>query len=93
MPTDTPLLLAKSEGGKLDLSWGSSCLASDVDYEVYQGFIGDFAIHNPLSCSTGGLTEITVPLPLGDKYFLVVPSSVTSEGSYGRTRDGTERPR
>jgi hypothetical protein len=93
VPTDTPLLLARSEDGKLHLSWGPSCMVSDVDYEVYQGLLGDFAIHNPLSCSTSGLTEITVPLPLGDKYYLIVPSSTTSEGSYGRSSDGTERPR
>jgi hypothetical protein len=93
VPTDTPLLLAKAEGGEPHLSWGSSCLASDVDYEVYQGFLGDFAVHAPLTCSTGGLTEITVSLPLGDKYYLVVPTSTTSEGSYGRSSDGTERPR
>jgi hypothetical protein len=92
VPTDTPLLLAKAEGGKIQLSWGPSCLASDLDYAMYQGFLGDFAIHNPVSCSTSGLTEITVPLPLGDKYYLIVPSSTTSEGSYGRSSDGTERP-
>jgi hypothetical protein len=92
VPTDTPLLLGKSGDGKIHLSWGPSCLASYVDYEVYQGLLGDFAVHGPLTCSTSGLTEITVRLPLGNKYYLVVPSSTTSEGSYGTTSDGTERP-
>jgi hypothetical protein len=92
VPADTPLLLAKADGGKIHLSWGSSCLASDVDYEVYQGFLGDFAVHNSLTCSTGGLTEVTISPNLGSRYYLVVPTSTTSEGSYGTRSDGTERP-
>jgi hypothetical protein len=93
VPADTPLTLAKVENGrKIQLTWGTSCLASDIDFEVYEGSLGDFASHAPLSCSTGGITEETLEITLGNKYYLIVPASTTSEGSYGISSDGMERP-
>jgi cysteine-rich repeat protein len=79
-------------GGALELSWGPSCGAIDDDYCVYQGVPGDFTSHLPVICSTGGTTTVTLTLPQGDAYFLVVPRNAYREGSYGRAWDGAERP-
>lgn len=74
------------------LRWGPSCRASDVDYAVYEGTLGDFVGHAPVTCSTGGLTSLTfVPGTGGNRYFLVVPLSPSREGSHGWRSDGTER--
>jgi hypothetical protein len=88
---DTPLRIAKTGGVRLQLSWGTSCLGSDVAYEIYQGTLGDFDTHAPLYCTTGGLTQKQVPPGLGDKYYLIVPTALYFEGSYGWSSD-TERP-
>jgi hypothetical protein len=89
---DAPLLLGKGAGGRLRLSWGVSCLASDLDYEIYRGDLGDFASHESQICSTGGMTARTISPGLGDKYYLVVPAGPYLEGSYGRSSEGIERP-
>ena len=60
--------------------------------QVYQGMFGDWDSHTPMYCTTGGLTEKMLVPGLGDKYFLIVPTSVNSEGSHGTDSDGTERP-
>jgi glucose/arabinose dehydrogenase len=79
-------------GGSLSLTWNASCSAGDQDYEIYEGMLGSVASHLPRACSTGGSTAATfVPGP-GARYYLVVPRDAWSEGSYGRKRDGTERP-
>lgn len=44
-----------------------------------------------MSCGTGGLTGVSLPLPAGDRYYLVVPLDGTVEGSYGEDSDGRER--
>ncbi len=92
VPADAPLLLAKGEGGALQLSWGPSCLAGDLDYEVYEGQLGDFASHTSRLCSTGGQTTITLVPGRGGTYFLIVPRSPNGEGSYGTTSARAERP-
>ncbi len=92
VPVGTPLLLSKASGEALDLTWGVSCLASDVDYEVYEGQLGDFSTHTPRSCTTGGMTAFSlVPSP-GDSYYLVVPANQVAEGSHGTSSGGAERP-
>jgi hypothetical protein len=86
-----PLRVTKS-GGDVALQWGASCLASDADYEVYEGTLGSFSSHAPALCTTGGALSATItPIP-GDRYFLVVPTNGTSEGSYGLQSGGGERP-
>ena len=35
-------MVAKAEGGQITLSWAPSCLPDDVDYEIYEGSLGDF---------------------------------------------------
>jgi len=93
VPTDTPLLMEKRGLGWLEFSWGSSCVASDSDYEIYEGQLGDFTSHTPVVCSTNGNLQSYVLPSDGDHYFLIVPRNTGSEGSYGTTSDGvTERP-
>jgi len=85
------LTLTKSPGG-ITLSWGASCMSSDTDYAVYEGWVGDFASHAPRLCTTGGAVEATFAAGSGDRYYLVVPQNGVSEGSYGRPSSGGERP-
>ena len=79
-------------GVKLDLSWGASCLAGDADYAVYEGPVGDFESHEPILCSTTGVTSALITAGSGDRYYLVVPLSASREGSYGTDDDGHQRP-
>jgi len=86
-----PLTLTKS-GSDVTLAWGASCLVTDADFEVYEGTLGSFASHSPRLCTTGGALTATITPISGDRYFLVVPTNGTSEGSYGLQSDGSERP-
>jgi hypothetical protein len=87
-----PLRVARS-GANVVLSWGASCRATDTTYAVYQGAIGSWTSHAPVSCDTGGATSWGpfAPGP-GDRFFLVVPAAGAVEGSYGTTSAGAERP-
>ena len=87
------LTLAPATGGEVALSWQPSCHAGDVDYEVYEGNLGDFSSHVPRLCSTGGAVSATFLPAGGARYYLVVPANGASEGSYGRRADGSPRPR
>ncbi len=92
-PPKKPLTVRKSTGGKIQVAWDQSCGASDIDYEVYQGTLGGgFKSHVPLTCTTGGLRfHLFVPAA-GDLYFIAVPKTETSEGSYGSDGQGNPRP-
>ena len=79
-------------GGQIDLSWGPSCMATDVDYAVYEGDLTAFPSHAPALCSTGGVTSASILPVFGAAYYLVVPLSGTSEGSYGIDSALVERP-
>lgn len=89
---DSPLLLARGPGDRLTLSWNVSCLASEMDWEVYEGALGDFTSHLPAMCSTGGQHAARLGPADGDRYFLVVPRTADFEGSYGAGSSGSERP-
>jgi hypothetical protein len=78
-------------GADLRLAWGASCQADDTDYAVYEGTLGSFASHVPRFCSTGGSTFKLFTPASGSTYFLVVPTQVVREGSYGLKSSG-ERP-
>jgi hypothetical protein len=83
--------------GELTLSWGTSCLPGDTDYEIYEGTMGPmttqgFYSHTEKLCSTSGLTSQTFPEPGGSAYYLVVPRNAAGEGSYGQASNLTERP-
>lgn len=88
----TPLRLAKGLGTSLSLSWSASCRAADVDYQIYEGDIGDFGGHEFVSCSTGGVTQAIVVPRIAPSYYLVVPTDLIVEGSYGRDSSNVERP-
>jgi hypothetical protein len=78
-------------GLQVNLTWPASCLATDGDYEVYEGVLGSFSSHVPVVCTTSGNTSTTLtPGPL-NRYYLVVPHNGTSEGSYGTGQGGAER--
>lgn len=88
----TPLGVEVAPGGQLRLSWGASCTASDSDYAIYQGVLGDFESHLPIACTTAGLLNATITPSAGSAYYLVVPRNAFREGSYGLQSNGTERP-
>ncbi len=87
----TPLLLDRAGGGQLALSWDDSCKASDTDFAIYEGPLGTFTDHESLVCSTGGATTLPVTPSSGDRYYLVVPTNGSREGSYGVDAVGTPR--
>src|SRR6185503_12902053 len=70
-------------GANVALSWFGSCSAADNNYEVYEGAIGTWYSHVPVSCATGGTTASFAPAA-GNRYYLVVPRNAANEGSYGK---------
>lgn len=90
---ETPgLRLGQAAGGQLTLEWSPSCSTGDSDYAVYEGSVGQWTDHAPLSCSTSGATFVTVTPSPGSHYYLVVPLNGDREGSYGTDSTGRERP-
>jgi hypothetical protein len=89
---EAPLMVRKAGSGDLDLTWSASCSNTDDDYAVYEGTLGDFASHRSNLCTTGGATSATITPGAGGRYFLVVPTNGTHEGSYGYDSSGQERP-
>jgi hypothetical protein len=77
--------------GNVNLNWFGSCSAADNNYEVYEGQLGNFTSHVPVTCATGGLSASFAPAA-GNRYYLVVPTNGASEGSYGKNKAGVERP-
>jgi hypothetical protein len=82
----------RTAGDDVVLTWPGSCLASDIDFEVYEGALGEFSAHEAIACTTAGATTYTLTPSPGDRYFLVVPRNATREGSYGTDSAGGERP-
>ncbi len=89
---ETPLLIAKTAGEEIELSWGASCKPTDSDYGIYEGQIGNFASHTRKVCGTGGDTSETILPGAGDRYYLIVPLNAAHEGSYGKNSAGQQRP-
>jgi hypothetical protein len=87
-----PLTLAKGAFPLLSLSWGASCSAGAVDYEVHEGVLASFTSHVSLLCSTGGATTALITPSSASSYYLVVPATSSTEGSYGKNSSGVERP-
>ncbi len=82
----------RSQGvGEITLSWGDACIGGDVDYEIYEGILGDFSSHAAKFCTTDSLTTKTFTPLSGNTYYLLVPRNATFEGSYGTDSDGVER--
>ena len=88
----TPLTVAREPDGDVTLIWGASCTATDTDYVIYAGTIGDFASHSRVVCGTGGATTKTLTPAAGSTYYLVVPRNGSNEGSRGTDGTGAERP-
>jgi hypothetical protein len=90
-----PLVLDKASGTDITLSWSASCLASDTDYAVYEGTLGDFTSHAPTGspiCSTSSRTSVILTPSAGARYYLVVPQGASYEGSYGDSSTGGRPP-
>ncbi len=86
-----PLTLAAGTGSDLVLSWDASCLGSDGDFVVYEGQLGDFESHEPVTCSTAGATSWPLTPAADDRYYLVVASDGAAEGSRGLQSSGAQR--
>lgn len=86
-----PLTVDRLPNSDLVLSWGGSCVSADSDYAVYEGSLGNFVSHAPVVCATGGLTTLTFPPAVGDRYYLVASQSPYYEGSHGLKGSGFER--
>ena len=89
---NSALTVNRGVGGQIELSWGPSCMATDVDYAVYEGDLTAFPSHAPALCSTGGITSASIFPAFEAAYYLVVPLSGTREGSYGVDSALAERP-
>ncbi len=77
--------------GDLDLFWGPTCGVA-IDYTVHEGVLGSWYSHVPIACSSSGALSITLTPGAGNRYYLVVPATLSLEGSYGTNSAGTERP-
>jgi hypothetical protein len=86
------LRVTKAAGGQITLSWGSACLGTATDYEVYEGALGSFGSDASLFCSTAGATTKTFAPAAGSRFYLLVPRTASIEGSYGEGPGATERP-
>lgn len=86
----TPLTIRKVPAG-VRLEWGASCVGSDTDYAIYEGTLGAFPSHASVQCSTGGLTNAIFAPASTSTYYLVVPRTLSAEGSYGLGSDMLER--
>lgn len=78
---------------QLDLTWGPSCSPEASDYAVYEGMVGAWNSHVPSVCSSAGATSVTITHAGGSRYYLIVPLSQGTEGSYGADSSGVQRPR
>ncbi len=86
-----PLTLSRS-GTQITLDWDASCVTTDADYEIYEGTIGNWTSHAPVTCSTAGATTATFTPGVNGAYYLVVPTDTLVEGSYGWNGQFVERP-
>ncbi len=96
-----PLTVSKAPGNEagndIMLAWAASCVASDTDYAVYEGLLGDFTSHIPVNnpnpfCTTSGATTAMITPGTGSRYYLVVPQGDVREGSYGSDSGGPRPP-
>ncbi len=95
--TPTTMTMTKQRGPtggwELVFDWAPSCESGAVDYAIYEGDLGVWYSHEQADCSDDGgdFTEVLTPQP-GDSYYVMVPLSLTAEGSYGEAPFGVERP-
>lgn len=102
LPGEAGRLIVQKESGtepspNLRLSWLPTCSTHAVDYGIYQGTLaslhGGVYDHVAVDCSDA-LSDLheTIMAAAGNRYYLVVPTDLTSEGSYGRSSEGVQRP-
>lgn len=80
-------------GTNLVLTWGDLQCGSGVEFEIYEGRLGDFGSHVPRTCNSfvfPGDDYILNPDP-DSSYYLLVVHDGPREGSYGTDGDGVER--
>jgi len=87
-----PLELTHEGGGLIRLDWDASCTASDGDFAIYEGTLGDFASHTPRFCSTTSATTMTFSAAAPSSYYLIVPHNAGREGSYGTATAAERQP-
>ncbi len=89
VPITLTLGKAPASGGDLQLSWAASCSPAAQGYGIYEGVIGAWYGHTLLDCNDDGSDFIEQITPAaGNSYYLVVPRTVTAEGSYGKCSPG-----
>jgi beta-glucanase (GH16 family) len=86
-----PLGVVLDSAGDVTLTWGASCSTAGNDYVVYEGTLGNFTSHSPVTCSTSGSTTWTFTPASGNRYYLVSPTDGLAEGSHGKDGAGAER--
>ena len=90
-PTEQPLRLSKELDGSLSLTWGDSCRATDRDFAVYEGPLGDYSQQTPVACSTGNQPSSGFMPNGGNTFYLVIATDGAYEGSYGLDSSGNQR--
>ena len=73
------------------MTWLPSCSSADNDYGIYEGTIGSWTSHAPVTCTTGGATNHTFTPGAGSRYYLLSPNNGNTDGSYGVDSNGDER--
>jgi hypothetical protein len=76
---------------QLRLTWEPAHCGDSDDFAIYEGVLGEFQNHLPITCTTGGALSVTISPEQQNAYYLVVARNVSEEGSYGRRSDGTQR--
>ena len=94
-PVSSLLTVSKNvaQPDNLDFAWGASCGSNVFDYTLHEGTVGAWYSHTAAACTSAGLTSImSFPPGAAGRYYLVTPTSVLEEGSYGQDSTATERP-
>jgi plastocyanin len=94
----TPLKITKFGAADLRLTWGASCSTGVTGYASYEGNLPAVGTmtgynHQAFSCILGNVTtDNLTPTGAGSHYYLIVPLTATSEGSYGKDSLGNQIP-
>jgi hypothetical protein len=82
---------------QLTLEWDASCSVGALDYAIYEGTLAALRAgvydHDSIACTDPApLLEENVVPGSGGRYYLIVPTGLSAEGSYGTRSGGAERP-
>jgi len=86
------LTVDKVGGAEIRLDWNPSCIVSDTNYSVYEGELGNWYDHRPVTCSTSGAVSHALTPSYDAAYYLVVPTNGVFDGSHGVDSASAERP-